>query len=79
MIRLIVLGVVAVSLSGCVDPQSIYEPPQVDMRGVSLDKYYKDLAECTDKKRAREFYMPNGPFISECMTQRGYNVITVKN
>ena len=78
MIRIMVVAVAATSLTGCVDPQSTFAPPTVDMRGVNQQKYYQDLAECTQQKRDRGFFEPNGPIISKCMTDRGYNV-TIAN
>jgi hypothetical protein len=73
MIRLMVLGVAAVALSGCAG-NSRYIAPIVDMRGVDPIKYNNDLGECTQQKRDTPFYMDGGS-ISKCMTARGYTVI----
>jgi hypothetical protein len=77
MIRLMVLGVAATALAGCVNPEMRYAAPEVDMRGVDLNKYYPDLAECTQKKRDYGFMGDHdGITISKCLRERGYTVLT---
>jgi hypothetical protein len=77
MIRLIVLGVVGVVLAGCVNPEMAFEPPTVDLRGVDLNKYYPDLADCTQQKRDAGWLRDaRGITISKCLTERGYKVLS---
>jgi hypothetical protein len=47
--------------------------PTVDTRNVDPVKYNKDLADCTDEKRAHG-WIGDALMISDCMTRRGYTV-----
>ena len=78
MTRLMVLGTVVITLAGCVNPQLNFAPPTGDMRGVDQQKYFQDLADCTQQKRDRSIWVPNTPLISECLTKRGYTA-TIAN
>lgn len=47
------------------------------MRGVNLNKFYPDLADCTQRKRDYGFMRDHdGITISKCLTERGYKVFT---
>jgi hypothetical protein len=54
-----------------------YDPPTVDMRNVDPAHYNKDLADCTDAKRAHG-WIGDALMISDCMTKRGYTVTNPK-
>jgi hypothetical protein len=77
MIRLMVLGVVGMTVAGCAT-QSAYEPPVVDMRGVDPQKYANDLADCTKAKQDMGWFTRGAP-ISDCLTERGYHVTIAKS
>jgi hypothetical protein len=62
-----------VLLAGCAG-YSPYEGPLVDMAGVDQTKYNNDLSECRHKKQNASF-VGAGTMISDCMAERGYNVI----
>jgi hypothetical protein len=59
-------------LAGCGGGYDRYDPPTVDTRNVDPIRYNKDLADCTDKKRAHG-WIGDAQMISDCMTRRGYN------
>lgn len=77
--RHIFILVNAVLLAGCAARTPYVEPPVVDMAGVDQNRYNNDLSACTNEKIARnaDTVWTNG-IISECMTQRGYKVLTPK-
>jgi hypothetical protein len=60
-------------LTSCGGGYDRYDPPTVDTRNVDPVRYNKDLADCTDEKRAHGWIGDAG-MISECMTRRCYIV-----
>ena len=74
MIRLLVLGAVAIVLTGCGGGYSKWQGPLVDMNGVDMNRYNADLSACIQGKRDATF-VGNGQFISICMENRGYKVL----
>lgn len=74
MTRLIMLGVVAITIAGC-PSMSTRESPIVDMRGVDQQKYANDLHDCTEQAQA---FVTFGAPISRCPTDRGYTVTIAK-
>jgi hypothetical protein len=62
-------------LSGCAT-QSALEPPIVDQRGVSHEKFAQDQAECI--QRGQGFFVAGAP-ITACMRERGYTVLVPKS
>lgn len=73
MIRLMMMGVVGITLAGCAS-RSQYQGPIVDMTGVDPVKYNNDLGQCTRKKQEASF-IGAATMISDCMSERGYRVI----
>jgi hypothetical protein len=67
------LFMVLLGLTGCGASSDRYNPPTVDTRNVDPARYNKDLADCTDEKRANGRIGDAG-MISACMTRRGYIV-----
>jgi hypothetical protein len=61
-------------LSGCAGHDRL-EGPVVDLAGVDPVKYNKDMGECTQIKREASFVGSAG-IITDCMTSRGYRIIT---
>jgi hypothetical protein len=74
MIRIIMLGIATIALTGCA-ATSTREPPIVDMRGVDAQKYANDLHDCTEQSQG---FITFGAPISRCLTQRGYTVTVPK-
>jgi hypothetical protein len=60
-------------LTSCGGGYDRYDPPTVDTRNVDPVRYNKDLADCTDDKRAHG-WIGDAQMISDCMTRRGYIV-----
>ena len=47
--------------------------PIVDMEGVSLVKYNRDLADCENWVASQAFVAGNG--VSQCLSDRGYKIL----
>ena len=59
------------AFAGCT-PFSAYRP-NIDLRGVDLNRYEEDMSEC-EKQGAGETFAWGNP-IAECMARRGYRIL----
>lgn len=68
MIKKVVLLIVALSLFGCV---SSTPQPIVDMQGVDIVQYNRDLAYCETHV---PFFSARNPY-SDCLRAKGYKIL----
>lgn len=67
----------ALPLAGCGGGYNRLEGPVVNTRNMDPVKYNRDLADCTDRKRNASF-VGSARIITDCMTERGYDIIEPK-
>jgi hypothetical protein len=68
---------ILLSLASCAVTHDRLEGPVVDLTGVDPAKHYRDMSDCTQKKRDASF-IGAATLITDCMRDRGYAIITPK-